>query len=162
MTKYSAYTDIENLTGSTLGQTVLEAIIDQGERDIDSWLAKKDLTGSSGDSHLKSASINMGIYYLLLRYDLDGTKPNQLSIGELTMQSNVDGRMDRCLQNAKDEVDIYIQENGGDGWTKTDADADSSLVRQDHNMSDFNLDQNVIPDYHEKADNYGRQDDVEV
>ena len=162
MTKYSAYTDIEALTGSTLGQTILDAIIEQGERDIDSWLAKADLTGSAGDGYLKGASINMAIYYLLVRYDLDGTKPNQLSTGELSMQSNVDGRMDKMLSQAKALVDIYIKENGKDPYKDTSVDIAETVLRQDHQTGNMNMDQNTIPDYSDRADEYGRQDDVEV
>ena len=62
---YCTYTDVQNLTGSDLSQTILTAIIDQGDREINVFLDKYGLTGSTSIGACKAASLKFaqaGVY----------------------------------------------------------------------------------------------------
>jgi hypothetical protein len=56
---YCTYTELANITGSDLGQTILEAIIAQGDREIDAYLNQYGVTGSATGA-VKAASLKFG------------------------------------------------------------------------------------------------------
>lgn len=86
---YCLYTELANLTGSSLAQAVLEAIIAQSDREIDAKLRRAGITGANTDD-LKAVSLEYSIAGVFTRYRLDGTKPASLSMGGLSMSDNID------------------------------------------------------------------------
>jgi hypothetical protein len=63
---YCSTSELTNITGSDLGSTILGAIIDQGDREIDAFLAKYGITGSATGA-VKAASLKLaqaGVYEL--------------------------------------------------------------------------------------------------
>lgn len=105
---YCTYTEIQNLTGSVLSQTILEAIIAEADREIDGRLALFNLTGSGG--LIKSASIHLSIAGLFTRYRLDGTKPGSLNIGGLSMSDNIDQAIEYHTKRGNDLISQFIAE----------------------------------------------------
>lgn len=61
------YTELINITGSDLSSTILGAIIDQADREIEVYLDKYGLDGSSSIGAVKAASLKLsqaGVYEL--------------------------------------------------------------------------------------------------
>lgn len=56
---FCTYTELQNLSGSDLSSTILEAIIADGDREIDAYLAPYNLTGSAAGA-VKTASLKLG------------------------------------------------------------------------------------------------------
>jgi len=155
MPTYCAYTDLQYLTGSTLSQTILEAIITQAETKLDRLLAEKGLTGSGGNATLKAAALEFSMVGLYERYRLDGTQPGSVSVGDLSMSSNVDQAI--ALHNAEGLrlLDAYV----ATAASASTEDAEETVTRQDHQMESLHLDQAVVNEYHDRATEYGTEDD---
>lgn len=86
-TTYCTYTELTYLTGSTLSQTIQEAIINQAEREVDTYLGPFGLSGSTS---VKDATLHLSIAGLFTRYRLDGQKPGSLTLGDYTSTDNID------------------------------------------------------------------------
>jgi len=83
---YCTTAELVLLTGSAKSDAILQAIIDDGDREIDAWLALYGLTGTASGA-CKSASLKMAqaglLYYDLHAGDL------QLDVGEYTSTLDV-------------------------------------------------------------------------
>ena len=55
---YCVYTEVQNLCGTDLSSTILGAIIDEADREIDAYIAPYNLTGSASGA-VKSASLKL-------------------------------------------------------------------------------------------------------
>ena len=116
---YCAYTDIQNLTGTTLSQSIIEAIIDQSDREIDGILSKADLSGSA-TGLIKAVSIELSIAGIITRHRMDGTMPSSITLGGLTMADNLDAAVNYHRQIALKYVQDYIDASStayaADNW----------------------------------------------
>lgn len=115
---YCAYTDIQNLTGTTLSQSIIEAVIAQADREIDGILAKHDLSGSS-TGLIKAASIEFSISGIITRHRMDGTMPGSITMGGLTMTDNLDAAISYHRQLGLKYVQDYIDDSdtrSDDSW----------------------------------------------
>lgn len=61
---YCAYTDVQNLIGTDLTSTILSALIDDADREIDAYLAPFNMSGS-GSGAVKTASIKLTVARVL-------------------------------------------------------------------------------------------------
>ena len=86
---YSAATELKALTGATLADSDLEAIIAQADRSIDAQLRRAGIRNANS-TDLKMVSLEYAIAGLFTRYRLDGTKPANLSLGEMSMSDSID------------------------------------------------------------------------
>lgn len=77
------------MTGTTMSDSDLEAIIAQADRTIDAQLRKAGITNANSED-LKMVSLEYAIAGLFTRYRLDGTKPASLSLGDLSMSDSID------------------------------------------------------------------------
>jgi hypothetical protein len=102
------YTELANLTGSTLSQTVLEAIINQAEREVDSFLAPYGLSGSTA---VKGATLHLSIAGLFTRYRLDGQKPGSLTLGDYTTTDNIDAAIATHRNEGNRLLNLYATKN---------------------------------------------------
>jgi len=107
---YSLYTELQNLTGTALSQTILEAIIAQSDRTIDAKLRRAGITGADTND-LKAASLEYSIAGLLTRYRLDGTKPASLSLGGFSMSDNIDSAIDEHQKRGDEIMESVIKRN---------------------------------------------------
>jgi len=107
---YCAYTDIQNMTGTTQTQTVLEALIAQADRMIDGRLEPFGLSGGTNNS-IKSASIFLTMALVRERERGDGTRPGTLTAGDLTQSDNIDADISGLMKRAFELVDHYIETN---------------------------------------------------
>ena len=85
---YCTTTDLVNLTGSSLSSTILQAIIDDADREINAYLAPHGLSGS-GDA-CKTASLKLSRAGLMQYHRLSGIQPKSVSIGDTTSQDDPD------------------------------------------------------------------------
>ena len=167
---YCDATDIENMTGwgdsgsedYNVSTTRVNALIDQAEGYIEGLLAEANATGSASSAILKTATVDLTIAYLAKYLRMTMKKTNQMTLGEKTIGDNVDAVISEAKASAKEAVALYIRSSLGDPWSESDADAEATVVRQDHKMSQYQLDQSTVHEYHDRADEYGTQDDEEV
>jgi hypothetical protein len=107
---YCTYTELTQLTGSALSQSVLEAIIAQADREIDGILVKENLSGSA-TGLIKAASLELSIAGVITRHRMDGTMPSSITLGGLTMADNLDAQISQHRSNGLMYVQNYIDEN---------------------------------------------------
>lgn len=107
---YCAYTDIQNTTGTTLSQTIIEAVIAQADREIDGLLSKAGLSGG-GTGLIKAASIEFSIAGIITRHRMDGTMPSSITLGGLSMSDNLDALISLHRANGMRFVQDYIDSN---------------------------------------------------
>ena len=107
---YSLHTELANLTGSALSQTILEAIIAQSDREIDAKLRRAGITGAN-PADLKAVSLEYSIAGVFTRYRLDGTKPASLSLGGLSMSDNIDSAIDEHRKAGDEILEGVIKRN---------------------------------------------------
>lgn len=116
---YCEYTDIQYMTGTTLSQTIIEAIIAQSDREIDGILSKVDLSGSA-TGLIKAASIELSIAGIITRHRMDGTMPSSIAIGGLTMSDNLDASInyhrELGLKYVQDFIDVSTTSSAADNW----------------------------------------------
>jgi len=112
-TTYCTYTELANLTGSTLSQTILEAIINEAEREVNDYLALSGLTGVAGNA-MKSATLKLSIAGLITRRRMDGTQPGSLTLdGSLVTSDNLDAAISGLRKAAFAILDNYIMTAAG-------------------------------------------------
>jgi len=170
MPTYCSATDIENMTGVgdsgseviNLSSTIVNALIDQAEGYIAGLLAEANATGSASSAILKTATVDLTIAYLAKRLRLSNVKVNSRTMGELSLSDNVDAIISEAKASAKEAVALYVRSSLGDPWAQSAADGEATVVRQDHQMGSMKMDQSTVHEYHDRADEYGTQDDEEV
>lgn len=105
---YCEYTDIQNMTGTTLGQTILEALIAQADRLIDSRLEPLGLSGGTNGG-IKSASIFISMA-LVREYERgSGKRPATIILGGVTQTDNIDADISGLYKRAWELVDAFIE-----------------------------------------------------
>lgn len=115
---YCTYTELTALTGTTLSQTIQEAIIAQADREIDGILAKEDVSGVASGL-IKSASLELSIAGVITRHRMDGTMPSSLTEGGFTMSDSLDAAISQHRTLAYKMIQDYIDENKSnaeDSW----------------------------------------------
>jgi len=149
------------LSGTTYSDAIVQAIIDEGEKEIDQWLASAEITGVAGGSTLQNASAQMASVWLYMRMLLEGKRLKALAVLGLNQGDDPQGSIKMFRQEAKDLVEQFIAEqNNAD--ENSGSSFETTIVRQDHEMPATNLDQSKIPEYHDRADETGNQDGTEV
>ncbi|HIH03778.1 MAG TPA: hypothetical protein HA263_08020 [Methanoregulaceae archaeon] len=94
-------------TGSTLGADVLQAIIDDADREIDAWLAPRGLSGTSSGA-CKSASLELAKAGILDRMRLDGTQPDSSTEGDVSSSVQIEPAIKRHRATAFALLQEYV------------------------------------------------------
>ena len=105
---YCTTAELVNVTGSTRSATILQAIIDEADRKINSYLSSYSLSGTSGDV-LKSASLTLSKAGLL-EYGLQ-VGDFQASNGDFSSSLNVTAAVESLRKEAFETLDQYITAN---------------------------------------------------
>lgn len=107
--KYCTTDELVEFTGSSLdATTVLTPLIEMADREIDAALSKADVTGSAGDD-LKNACLHLAAAKLIVRQQLDGSRPGSLSLGgNLSFSNNLPELVKYLREVAYDHVRTYI------------------------------------------------------
>jgi len=166
MGTYCVALDIEYATGwgdsggedVTISSTIVEAIIANAEGTIEGWLDELNATGSASSAILKTAAIELSVAYLITRLRMANKLGNTVTLGGDTISQNWDAVVSEKKKNARAQVESYARSSLGDPWAASDADAEATIVRQDHEMGQYQLDQSTVREYHDRADEYGTQD----
>lgn len=106
--------ELVNLTGTTYSTTILDDIIAEADRTIGTWLSFAGLSLPGSDNDLKSASLKLSICGILTRMRLDGTKPAQLRIGDLTVSDDIESAITNLTAKAREHTQAYIKSHGSD------------------------------------------------
>ena len=103
---YCTTAELVNLTGSTLSTTILTAVIEQGDREIDTYLAPYGVGADA--SACKSASLELAIAGLLVRGQMDDTRPDTFAEGDYSQHINIDISVAAHRKTAFAILDRYV------------------------------------------------------
>lgn len=103
---YCTTAELKNLTGSTLTDAILTAIIEQGDREIDAYLAPYGVGADA--SACKSASLELAKAGLIDYSVQHGDRADMLTAGDTTETLNVDQMIRRYRAAAFDLLDRYV------------------------------------------------------
>ena len=103
---YCTTAELVNLTGSTLTDAILTAIIEQGDREIDAYLAPYGVGADA--SACKSASLELAKAGLIDYSVQHGDRADMLTAGDTTETLNVDQMIRRYRAAAFDLLDRYV------------------------------------------------------
>jgi hypothetical protein len=103
---YCTTGELKNLTGSTLTDAILTAIIEQGDREIDAYLAPYGVGADA--SACKSASLELAKAGLIDYSVQHGDRADMLTAGNTTETLNVDQMIRRYRAAAFDLLDRYV------------------------------------------------------
>ena len=163
MPSYITYAEVVSSTDTAVLEADVNALIDRAENWLAGQLAKHNVSGDTANGILQEAVMEKTIAFLYTREQMDGTRPGSLSEdGTLTMTSNIPAAISHHTKAALELVEAYAREDLGDPWAESGVDAEGTVVRQDHGMPNYQLDQTTVKEYHDRADEYGTQDDAEV
>lgn len=103
---YCTTAEVVNLTGSALSTAVLTAVIEQGDREIDTYLAPYGVGADA--SACKSASLELAKAGILDRMRLDGTQPDQSTEGDHSQTVQIESAIKRHRAAAFAILDHYV------------------------------------------------------
>jgi len=103
---YCTTTDLVNLTGSSLSSTILQAIIDDADREINAYLAPYGLSG--GGDACTTASLKLSRAGLMQYHRLSGIQPKSVSVGDTTSQDDPDVAIAALRKEAFQVLDLWI------------------------------------------------------
>ena len=146
-------------TGSiVLTEAIMNALIEHAEAEIAGWLNMLAVEGDTNDSTLKAAVIELTIGYISTRLRMVNVKPGTLTLGEKTFVDAVDNNIAEKKMTARGMVDAYSIKKKGRPMAATSVDPQSTIVRGDHDMESMQLDQQEVPEYHDRAEEFNTQD----
>jgi predicted acyl esterase len=143
MTSYCTYAEVLAMTGTAYPQATVEAIIVLADKELNAMLAAKGFAAAYADIGLQEAGLNLALARLLIRMRMDGTKPDMLAVGGLTMKDSVDAAI--AGHRAAADVlisayaDAHLSSGGVSGYERAD--------RTDQDLTDLRLNQMSIPTY---------------
>lgn len=103
---YCTTDELVALTGSTLATDILRAIIKNGDREINGYLAQYGVGADA--SACKSASLELAIAGLLVRGQLDDTRPDTFAEGDYSQHINIDISVAAHRKAAFSILDRYV------------------------------------------------------
>lgn len=143
MTSYCTYAEVLAMTGTAYPQATVEAIIVLADKELNAMLAAKGIAAAYTDTGLQEAGLNLTMARVLTRMRMDGTKPNTLTLGGLTMSDSIDkaieGHRAVAMQLVQAYIDAHTASGGASGYERAD--------RSDADMSEFALNPLTMPTY---------------
>jgi serine/threonine protein kinase HipA of HipAB toxin-antitoxin module len=143
MTSYCTYAEVLAMTGTAYPQATVEAMIVLADKEMNAMLAAKGIAAAYTDTGLQEAGLNLTMARVLTRMRIDGTKPDMLTVGGLTMKDSVDaaitGHRTVAAQLVQAYIDAHTSSGGSSGYERAD--------RSDADMSDFALNSLTMPTY---------------
>lgn len=104
---YATINEIRHFTGTTLGDEILQELLDLGDLKIDAYLIPHGIAGSSTGA-AKIAAVELAKAALLDRARLDGTRPDSSSEGDYSESVNIEAAISRHTAEAYRMLDTYI------------------------------------------------------
>lgn len=159
-TKYISVDDIKRSTGTSYDDNDIAEMIIEAEDELEEEVSARLLTADPLSPLLKGAVKIKVKMELLDRMRMDGTKPKQLISGNLTIIDDNDAQMDRLEAQYKSKLDMYQALNDTPEIiaarlaqiTPDTTDLEETVVREDHEMPSYNLDQSKVKEYHDQAE----------
>lgn len=136
----------------------MNALIEHAEAEIAGWLNRLAVAGDTGDSTLQAAVIELTIGYISTRLRMVNVKPGTLTLGEKTFVDNIDNNITEKKMTARSMVDAYALIKTGRPMAATSVDPEGTVVRGDHDMGSMQLDQQEVPEYHDRAGEFNTDD----
>jgi hypothetical protein len=157
MGSYITAAEVVVFTNSKVSTADINAIIDDAEDEVDDEVVARGGSADTTSKLLKAAVKFTVMAALLERGIFDGTYVD--SIGGITFKNLMSSGMkvEDLRDMAQKKIDLFLTKSGGI-WDTSDTAIDETIVREDHEMPDGNLDQSKIKEYHDKATDTGNED----
>lgn len=104
---YCTTAEVVALTGRTTASATIQACIDQGDREIDAWLAPRGVGGSAAGA-CKSASIELAKAGLLDYDRQSGTQPDSSTEGDVSATVQIEAAITRHRATAFALLQQYV------------------------------------------------------
>lgn len=153
MGSYLTSAEIITYTGTALTTAELDAMILDAEGEMEDLCEAQGALASTSSPLCKAAVIALVKAKILERGIFDG---GLLKAMDRT-QFRDDMTPEYYEQAAQRKIDTYVVLAGG-GEASSSANIEETWVRSDHEMPSYNLDQNKIKEYHDKASETSNQD----
>jgi hypothetical protein len=111
---YCTTAELVNLTGSALSSAILTAIIEQGDREIDAYLAPSGIGGAASGA-CKSASLELAKAGLLDYGRQAGTRSDQSTEGDYSETVQIEQAIARHRKTALALLDAYVAASDSTG-----------------------------------------------
>lgn len=143
MTSYCTYAEVLAMTGTAYPQATIEAIIVLADKELNARLSALGHAAAYTDVGLQEAGLNLSLARLLTRMRMDGTKPDMLTMGGLTMKDGIDAAIAGHRAAADVLIAAYADAHRSSGGVSGYERAD----RADQDMTDLRLNQMDLPTY---------------
>lgn len=153
MGSYLTSAEIITYTGTALTTAELNDMIDDAEGELEDLCEVQGATASTSSPLCRAAVIALVKAKILERGIFDGGLLKALD----RTQFRDDMTPEYYEQVAQRKIDTYVVLAGG-GEASSSANIEETIVRKDHEMPTYNLDQNKIKEYHDKATETNNQD----
>ena len=96
---YCTVSELSAVTGTDLSDAILGHIIALADLEISAVLRANGIS-SSNTNDLKVASLKLSIAGVITRHRMDGTMPDQLSVGQMSIGNNADAAIQELRSDA--------------------------------------------------------------
>jgi hypothetical protein len=104
--RYASVEDLQAITGSTNERLVLGRVIENTTQEVFQYLNKAGVSGSG--SVIKAATLKLATADLMTRWRMDGSKPQSLTIGVISMKDDNDGAISNLRNEAWELLHRYV------------------------------------------------------
>jgi hypothetical protein len=104
--RYATVEDLQAITGSTNERLVLGRVIENTTQEVFQYLNKAGVSGSG--NVIKAATLKLATADLMTRWRMDGSKPQSLTIGVISMKDDNDGAIANLRQEAWELLHRYV------------------------------------------------------
>lgn len=110
--RYCSVDELRNYTGSSVQRLVLASCIENATHEINERLLAMGISGAGGSGVVKVVCMKLASAMLLDRYRMDGTKPEMIQIGEISMKDGVDNAIGLLRNEVNDLLTKYARNHG--------------------------------------------------
>jgi hypothetical protein len=109
--RYVTVEEFATFVGSTSPRLTLAVVVENASAEITERLKYAGISGGGG-STIKNVCMKLATADLITRYRMDGTKPESLTIGVISMKDGIDSAASTLRSDAYDLLTKYIEDNG--------------------------------------------------
>jgi hypothetical protein len=135
-------------------------MVTDAEAELDARLAERDLTGTGGNGSLKKACLDIVKIALIERGMISGTMPDSLSLGDMSKATDWSEKVAMLEADISRQIDLFQRSAKGSAYSGQEL----STRRADAQMGNYHLDQTIVHEYSDEAEDYSVNDptDLEV
>jgi len=110
--RYCSVEDLKDFSGSGVQRIILGKCIELATQEINERLLFSGVSGAGGSGVIREICLKLAAGILLDRYRMDGTKPEMIQIGEISMRDGVDNALHLLRNEGHELLNKYIRNHG--------------------------------------------------